>query len=164
MLSRLIAALRTLAAQVPVPDRLADTAEALSPITRRVLDRYRRFQRWRHERPFGGALVLLLSSVVIGYMPLVVAIQTLLLGGGRTAFSLLFALAVALSGVGALVRPARSSLFGAAGSVFAILSLFTTLGGFFVGTVLGFVGGSLCVAWAPEDLGGESASPVEEPA
>jgi len=152
MLSGLVAIVRSLAGELSA--RLGPVTDAMSPITRRIGDSYGRFDRWRHGRPFGGSLVLVLAAVVIGYMPTVVAIQTLLLGGDQTSLSVVFAVFVALSGVGALTRPSKSTLFGATGAMFAMLSLLTTLGGFFVGTVLGIVGGSLCVAWTEDGTEG----------
>lgn len=136
MMSRLTNTLRSLATRVLGGEGVAA--------------RRRRFREWRRHRPVAGALVMLLGAVVIGYMPTVVALQTITLGGGRTALGVLCAVLVAISAVGVLSRPGRSTLFGVTGSAFSLLSLVGTLGGFLVGTTLGFVGGSLCIAWTDE--------------
>jgi MFS family permease len=151
MKSRLAETLRSLATRVLGAERLRAVSRTLSPVTDRVADRRDRFREWRRHRPVAGGVVMILGAVVIGYMPTVIALQRVTLSGGRASFGMLCAVLVGVSGIGAVTRPVRSTLFGVAGSVCSLLSLVGTLGGFLVGTMLGVVGGSLCVAWTDEE-------------
>lgn len=122
----------------------------LAPIGRRVNDRRRRFKAWRTSRPFAGGVLLVLASVVIAYVPMQMAGQLLMLGNAVSAVGLVFAGAVGLSGLLALSEPEHSTYIGAAGIVASMLSVFGALGGLLVGTLLGVLGGSLCVGWTDE--------------
>ncbi|MFC7045570.1 DUF6114 domain-containing protein [Halobacteriaceae archaeon GCM10025711] len=106
-----------------------------------------RFRRWRRQRPFWGGLVLAIAGVEIGVIPAHLAVQFAFIPGSFAFVGLFFAVFILLSGVFALVRPDLSSFFGAAGILLSIASILGALGGFVVGTLLGIVGGSLCVSW-----------------
>mgnify|MGYP000197383729 CR=1 FL=1 len=71
--------------------------------------------------------------------------------------ALVFAVFVVLSGVFAILQPQFAAYFGAVGILVSVASLFGALGGFGIGTILGIVGGSLCVAWVhPDDVEDEA--------
>ncbi|MFB6163743.1 MAG: DUF6114 domain-containing protein [Haloarculaceae archaeon] len=123
---------------------------ALRPIERRVDDRVRRFNDWRSGRPFAGGALLLLASVVIAYVPMQMAGELLMFGNAISAVGLLFAGLVAIAGLLALAEPEHSTYVGAFGILAAMLSVFGALGGLVVGTLLGVLGGSLCVGWTDE--------------
>lgn len=114
--------------------------------SRSALDR---FNEWRRGRPFLGGVLLLLSGVVIAYVPLQFATELLLVGGSFTFIGLLFAVLVSLAGAFALMRPEFSRELGIFGIAMSILSIFGALGGLVVGMAIGIVGGNLCVAWQP---------------
>lgn len=77
------------------------------------------------------------------------AIELMFIGGAFTVVGLAFAVIVFLIGAFALLKPSMSTVLGVTGIAFSILSLVGALGGFLFGTILGIVGGSLCVAWQP---------------
>jgi MFS family permease len=114
--------------------------------------RVRRFDAWRRDRPFLGGVLLLLSGLLIAYVPLQFATELLLVGGSLTFIGLLFAVLVFLSGVFALMRPEFSREIGIFGVAMAVLSIFGALGGLVVGMLIGVLGGNLCIAWqSPPD-------------
>lgn len=114
-------------------------------------DRRVRFAEWRRDRPFWGGTTLTFAGLVIAVVPLELAARFRMVTNYFVLVGLLFAIPVVLSGVLALVRPQYAEYCGAVGIVFAIASIFGALGGFGVGTVLGMLGGSLCIAWVHPD-------------
>lgn len=117
------------------------------------------FASWRHERPFWGALLVILAGLVIGIIPAQLAITFALVPSTFMFAGLVFAVFVFLSGVFALLRPELAEFFGAAGILLSVASIFGALGGFGVGMLLGTVGGALCVAWErPESDTDEAAT------
>ncbi len=123
-----------------------------------VSERRARFNRWRRGRPFAGGALLVLASLVIAWIPINIAPDTILIGETLSPIGLLFAALVFLCGIFALTRPGNADIFGIFGVVFSIFSLYGALGGFFVGTALGIIGGVLCYAWRDEDDEGEGGS------
>ncbi|MHB9288540.1 DUF6114 domain-containing protein [Halobacteriales archaeon Cl-PHB] len=110
-----------------------------------------RFADWRQDRPFWGGVTLTLAGLVIGIIPLDLALKFALIPTTFAFVGLVFAVVVVLCGVFAVLQPQFSSFFGAAGMVVSVASMFGALGGFGIGTILGIVGGSLCVAWVHPD-------------
>ncbi|MFB6164647.1 MAG: DUF6114 domain-containing protein [Haloarculaceae archaeon] len=108
-----------------------------------------KFREWRQPRPVGGGLLLLFSGFLIAYVPVHYTSQLMLVGGAYTVIGMLFAVLVGFCGLAALAKPELSSIFGVFGAALATLSIFGALGGLFVGTLLGTVGGVLCYAWEP---------------
>ena len=75
--------------------------------------------------------------------------------GFMSAFSLLGLAAGILVIIGAIMinsRPAEHGTWGIMIIVFSILSFFG-MGGFFIGAILGLVGGALAISWAPRKTG-----------
>lgn len=104
---------------------------------------------WRESRPFWGGLLLIVASLLIAWVPMQFAMELFLIGGAFTIVGLAFAVIVFLIGAFALLKPNLSTMLGVTGIAFSILSLIGALGGLLFGTILGIVGGSLCVAWQP---------------
>lgn len=124
-------------------------------------ERLVRFADWRRDRPFWGGIVLTLAGMVIAIVPLELAIRFSLVTNYVVFAGLLFAVPVALSGVFSIVRPQYAAYFGVVGIVFAIASVFGALGGFGVGTILGILGGSLCIAWVPDGTSDDPSTETE---
>lgn len=114
---------------------------------------------WRAERPFLGAVLLLVAGVIVGYVPLQFTMELLLVGGAFTAIGLVFAVLLFLTGVFALVRPDLSTILGIAGVAFSILSVVGGLGGLLIGLLIGIVGSNLLIAWQPPGTREESITP-----
>lgn len=109
-----------------------------------------RFADWRRDRPFWGGIVLTLAGLVIAIVPLELAIRFSMVTNYVVVAGTLFAVPVALSGVFSIVRPQYAVYSGVVGIAFSITSIVGALGGFGIGTFLGMLGGSLCIAWVPE--------------
>ncbi|MFI5913705.1 DUF6114 domain-containing protein [Dactylosporangium sp. NPDC051541] len=117
------------------------------------------FGGWRAQRPFWGGLFLILSGLELflsGNLKLALEVHF-----GPTGFlSYVLPLIMLLCGALTWFSPSQRLFYGILGTVTALYSLIgLNLGGFFLGTVLGLVGGGLAVAWGPP------AAPVvtEEP-
>lgn len=114
--------------------------------------RWERFDQWRRHRPFAGGALLILASLIIGYVPLQMAGELPLLGQSLVIVGLGLAAFVFVVGVLALAKPEHSTYLGCAGIVFSLLSIFGALGGILLGTIVGVLGGSLCVGWVEEPM------------
>ncbi|MFC7154466.1 DUF6114 domain-containing protein [Halomarina halobia] len=113
-------------------------------------DGYRRqFSSWKRERPFWGGVLLIVSGLLIGIIPLDLAVKFALVPAEFAYIGLIFTVFVLLCGVFALAQPELASFFGVAGMLIAVASIFGALGGFVIGSIVGVAGGSLCVAWEP---------------
>lgn len=124
-------------------------------------DRWARFADWRRDRPFWGGIALTIAGAVIAAVPLELAIRFSMVTNSVVFVGLLFAVPVAVSGLLSISRPERATYFGVVGIAFAIVSIFGALGGFGLGTILGILGGSLCIAWVPDETSGEPSAETE---
>ncbi|HSU80758.1 MAG TPA: DUF6114 domain-containing protein [Candidatus Angelobacter sp.] len=102
--------------------------------------------RWRRQRPFGGALSLIISGLLILWVPISMA-PIALMPGSFSILGIVFGGMVFLLGMIGLFLPKYSQLVGVLGIFFAVLSLLGALGGFLIGTILGIIGGAGCFAW-----------------
>ncbi|MED5072746.1 DUF6114 domain-containing protein [Anoxybacillus geothermalis] len=107
------------------------------------------FGRWRKRRPFWGATFLLLSSLVILWIPMQLY-EISLVPGSMVFAGFFLGGMVMLMGILSYAMPRLSTLLGIIGMFSAILSIMGALGGFLVGTILGIIGGALCIAWRPQ--------------
>ncbi|MEU4240139.1 DUF6114 domain-containing protein [Actinoplanes sp. NPDC026619] len=109
-----------------------------------------KFRRWRRHRPFWGGLFLILSGIEL-YLS-----ANLTLGGvevhlGPQGF-LSYLLPIMLLICGALIwaTPAQRLFYAIIGMLAALYSFIgLNLGGFFIGMLLGILGGALVIAWGP---------------
>lgn len=113
------------------------------------------FDDWRAVRPFWGGVLLIFAGLLLAYIPFYTLDNFAFTGGTGELIGLIglvFAFFVFLSGVASLTHPQISTLAGMTGIVMSILSVVGgTFGGMGVGTFVGMVGGSLCVAWIQEE-------------
>lgn len=149
-------------------------SETVKPFLKTLLRGYRRtasarsdFEEWRAERPFWGALLLILAGLILSVIPFTALGSFAFTGSTGELIGLIglfFSFFVFLAGVAAMTQPQLSTLAGMIGIVMSILSIVGgTLGGMFVGTFLGMIGGSLCIAWIEEEEdAGEIAATGEE--
>lgn len=117
---------------------------------------------WGRRRPFWGGLLTILAGVEI------IATTKMTLHGatisvGLTGFqSLLIPFVLVVCGLLAWFTPAQRMFYGLVAVFVAIYSLLAVnLGGWFVGTLLGVVGGGLIFAWNPDEPSGDAAAPGE---
>jgi hypothetical protein len=115
-------------------------------MSKKKIDSKSKGNSWRRKRPFWGSLSLILSGLLILWVPLNMA-PIALMPGSFSILGIVFGGMVFLLGMVALFSPRYSQLVGIMGIFFAVLSLLGALGGFLIGTILGIVGGAGCFAW-----------------
>lgn len=103
-------------------------------------------KQWRKKRPLGGAIITIISGLLILWIPLNLYLSTFLPGSIAT-IGLLFGGAITLIGICALFFPNASKVLGIFTIFLSILSVIGALGGFLFGTLLGIIGGALLMAW-----------------
>ena len=89
----------------------------------------------------GGALLAAIGAAIFAFVPTI----GLVIGVVGLAFGIL----VLVGAVMLYMRPDQHVTWGVIILVFSILSIFTALGGFLIGLILGIVGGALAIAWKP---------------
>ena len=133
---------------------------AEAPATRRsgpVARGWRNFRRWRRGRPFWGGLFTLLAGLQI------YASSQLTLGGLQLrvglegALTYLIPAALILAGILVWLTPAQRIFYGVLTALISVYALIgVNLGGFFLGTIFGIIGGALSASWT-------AVRPVEPP-
>ena len=112
-----------------------------------------------------GGIFILLAGVFLGFVGFAI---TLPLGGFGAALGFLGLLWGILVIVGAIMinsKPDQHVAWGVIVLVFSILSWVGALGGFFIGFLLGLIGGILAIAWKPtvvQNIPGESSFPPQQ--
>ncbi|MBT2697277.1 hypothetical protein J7E79_07610 [Bacillus sp. ISL-40] len=105
-----------------------------------------RFTKWRKSRPLWGALITIISGVMILWVPLNLYLSTFL-PGSIAIIGLLFGGLLTLIGIVALFFPNASKILGIFTIFLSILSVIGALGGFLIGTLIGIIGGASLMAW-----------------
>ena len=104
---------------------------------------------WRRTRPFWGGLWCILGGVIIAYGP-TTAIKIILISGTIVWLGILVGLLVVVMGLFLWFAPHLRQLVGVMAVAFSMVSLITSdYGGFFIGLLLGTIGGALGFAWTP---------------
>jgi len=103
-------------------------------------------KKWRKNRPFWGALLTIVSGLMILWVPLNLYLSTFL-PGSIAIIGLLFGGLITLIGIVALAFPNASRILGIFTIFLSILSIIGALGGFLFGTIFGIIGGALLAAW-----------------
>jgi len=107
------------------------------------------FRAWRRTRPFWGGLWCILGGVIIAYGP-TTAIKIILISGTIVWLGIMVGLLVVLMGLFLWFAPHLRQLVGVMAEAFSMVSLITSdYGGFFIGLLLGTIGGALGFAWTP---------------
>lgn len=120
------------------------------------------FKQWRRTRPFWGGVLLILSGLEL-FLSGNLNLTALQLHIGPTGFlSYVIPLLMLLCGVLVLVTPAQRLFYGVIGSLVAVYSLIgVNFGGFFLGLLLGIIGGPLTIAWSP--VRGAEGADLDDP-
>ena len=108
------------------------------------------FGRWAQGRPFVGGLLVVLAGIEMFFSGQLdignIHVQLGIEGFQATVIPV----GMVLLGILAVLMPAHRIFYGVLALVLAVYSLVgVNLGGFFVGMLLGAVGGVLIVAWMP---------------
>lgn len=105
---------------------------------------------WRRSRPFWGGLFIVaagweLLSIPLALDALPVAVMFSTVGAGY-----LIALVLIIAGVLVWLQPGQRVFLGLIAVLLSLASfVYSNLGGFLIGMVLGLLGGMLAVAWTP---------------
>jgi hypothetical protein len=131
--------------------------------------RWSDFRRWRRGRPFWSGLLLMLSGVEL-WLSSNMDLGALEVHLGYEGFlSYVLPAVMLLCGVFVWLSPNQRLFYGIVGGLTAIYSLIgLNLGGWFVGMLIGVIGGGLAFAWTPvstveQPATGEPPSPDDEP-
>ena len=111
------------------------------------------FRRWRRGRPFWGGLLITLAGaeiLVTVKAPLPVVLHVGMLG----LAAYLVPIVILLCGLLLWFSPDQRMFYSILSVLLSLLSWVTSnLGGFFIGLLLGLIGGSLAFAWSPKRKG-----------
>lgn len=122
----------------------------------RLVTWWRSFRGWRRSRPFWGGLLLILSGVELLAIPLASvlarsSIKLVVYIGIGGVFGLIIGGLLIACGVLIWVHPGPRVFYSIAAVLLAVTSfIVTNLGGFFIGMLLGVIGGSLAFGWVPD--------------
>jgi hypothetical protein len=113
------------------------------------------FRGWRRTRPFWGGFLLLLAGIELLLIPLSGifihgAVRLVVYIGIGGVFGVLLGALLIACGLLLWLNPAHRTFYAIAGVLLAVLSFIASnLGGFFIGMLLGIVGGSMGFGWTP---------------
>ncbi len=110
----------------------------------------RRAVLWWRSRPLGAAALVTAAGAWLLLLPFLGTPTALLQPGVAGSAGLGISLPLLLSGITLARYPALHSLAGLAATVLSVLALLAcNLGGLFLGTAAGVLGGCLAFAWNP---------------
>jgi hypothetical protein len=113
------------------------------------------FRRWRATRPFWGGFLLLLAGIELLLIPLSGilihgAVKLVVYIGIGGVFGVLLGVLLIACGLLLWLNPAHRTFYAIAGVLLAVLSFIASnFGGFFIGMLLGIIGGSMGFGWTP---------------
>ena len=129
------------------------TTETLTDNDRPALTRRARFGRYYRSRPFVGGLLTVIAGAEIflsGQLDLTVGKFHVALGIEGLQATIIPLILVVL-GVLAVTMPVHRIFYGVISLALSVYSLIgVNLGGFFIGMILGIIGGIAIVAWMPK--------------
>lgn len=106
------------------------------------------WRRWRRSRPFWGGLLILLAGLEI-LLTLRAPLSVIVHLGPQNLAGYLVPVIMVLCGLLLWFTPDQRLFYSILAILMALASWVTSnLGGFFVGLLLGLVGGSLAFAWS----------------
>ncbi|MGX6606425.1 DUF6114 domain-containing protein [Micromonosporaceae bacterium Da 78-11] len=109
-----------------------------------------KFRLWRRHRPFWGGLLLLLSGLELLYSSNASLAGLELHLGPQGFLSYLLPLLLLVCGTLCWFSPSQRLFYGIIALLTALYSFIgLNLGGFFIGMLLGIIGGALVIAWGP---------------
>lgn len=116
--------------------------------------RRERFKAWRKQRPFIPGLLLIVAGIIMlapAYFTLQVSDLLVMIATISGVSTLLIGAALIMFGIGTWLQPYAAPYLGVMGILVSIIALPTSnLGGFFIGSLLGVIGGALALAWERE--------------
>ncbi|MGW0808534.1 DUF6114 domain-containing protein [Nonomuraea sp. NPDC002799] len=106
---------------------------------------------WRRSRPFWGGLLIVVAGMELLSIPLAIDALAVAVMFGTVGAGYLLALVLIIAGVLVWLQPGQRVFLGLIAVLLSLASfVYSNLGGFLVGMVLGLLGGMLAVAWTPD--------------
>ncbi|MFC4117059.1 DUF6114 domain-containing protein [Nonomuraea zeae] len=107
---------------------------------------------WRRSRPFWGGLFIVAAGLELLSIPLALDALPVTLMFGTIGAGYLIALVMIIAGVLVWLQPGQRVFLGVIAILLAMASfVYSNLGGFLVGMILGLLGGMLAVAWTSDN-------------
>lgn len=120
----------------------------------RVRPRGRRrkaLRSWRRSRPFWGGLFIVAAGAELLWLPFALDALSAAITFGAVGASYLIALIMMVAGILVWLQPAQRIFLGLVAVVLSMASfVYSNLGGLLAGMILGLLGGTLAMAWAPD--------------
>lgn len=114
---------------------------------------------WRRSRPFWGGLLTLLSGLEMLSIPFSPSALPLLLHSPQAGLTYLLSITMIVLGVLIWAQVAQRVFLGVMAILLSIASvIYSNMGGFLIGLILGLVGGALAASWTPVPNADESGS------
>src|SRR3954468_8129276 len=110
-----------------------------------------RFGEWRRRRPFLGGVLIVLAGIEMFFSGQLDIGKIHVQLGIEGLQATIIPIVLVLLGVLIIAMPAHRIFYGVIALAVAVYSLVgVNLGGFFIGMLLGAVGGVLAVSWVPK--------------
>lgn len=114
-----------------------------------------RFRQWRRARPFAGGLLMIISGIIMvapAYFTVQISDLLVMISTISGVSTLLIGALLIMFGIGTWLQPATATYLGVLAILVAIVAVPTSnLGGFFVGSLIGIIGGALAIGWEDTD-------------
>jgi hypothetical protein len=121
------------------------------------------FLSWSRRRPFIGGVLTVLAGVEMFFSGQLDLGNIHVQLGIEGLQSTILPIAMVLLGVLAMVMPVHRIFYGVISIVLAVYSIVgLNLGGFFLGMLLGAVGGIMTVSWMPKKAGTDAPAHADE--
>ncbi|MEU7891952.1 DUF6114 domain-containing protein [Nonomuraea sp. NPDC049152] len=105
---------------------------------------------WRRSRPFWGGLFVLVAGLELLSIPLAVDALPVAIMFGTVGATYLIAVVMMILGVLVWLQPGQRVFLGLMAVLLSMASfVYSNLGGFLLGMIIGLLGGMLAVAWTP---------------
>jgi hypothetical protein len=127
------------------------------------------FRGWRRTRPFWGGFLLLLAGIELLLIPLSGllihgAVKLVVYIGIGGVFGVLIGVLLIACGLLLWLNPAHRTFYAIAGVLLAVLSFIASnFGGFFIGMLLGIIGGSMGFGWTPAETPPAETASADQP-
>ncbi|MCK2215454.1 DUF6114 domain-containing protein [Actinomadura sp. ATCC 31491] len=109
-----------------------------------------RSRAWRRSRPFWGGLLVVAAGLELLAVPLALSALPAAVMFGTVGAGYAISLIMVIAGVLIWSQPGQRVFLGLVAVLLSMASfVYSNLGGFFLGLVLGVLGGTLTVAWTP---------------
>lgn len=123
-----------------------DRKERRKQLMQRSDQRWQRFCQWRNQRPFWGAILMIVAGLLVLWGPLSL-FPIIFITGGSIYEGMFVGSLLVLMGILQLLAPSHALITGSVGIILSLASVLVALGGMGIGVFLGLIGSSLGVAW-----------------